>query len=31
LVLAERLGYVPFGNVVYRGGPFVKLERTLID
>lgn len=31
LVLAERLGYVPFGNVVYRGGTFVKLERTLID
>lgn len=31
LVLAEKLGYVPFGNVVYRGGPFVTLERTLID
>ncbi len=31
LVLAEKLGYVPFGNVIYRGGPFVTLERTLID
>ena len=31
LVLAEKLGYAPFGNVVYRGGPFVTLERTLMD
>ncbi len=31
LILAEKLGYVPFGNVVYRGGPFVTLERTLTD
>ena len=31
LVLAEKLGYVPFGHVIYRGGPFVTLERTLID
>lgn len=28
LILAEKLGYVPFGNVVYRGGPFVTLERN---
>ncbi|WP_242098141.1 GNAT family N-acetyltransferase [Sphingomonas sp. CROZ-RG-20F-R02-07] len=27
LILAEKLGYIPFGNVVYRGGPFVTLER----
>ena len=28
LVLAEKLGYVPFGNVLYRGGPFVMLSRV---
>lgn len=31
LILAAKLGYVPFGNVVYRGGPFVTLDCTLID
>ncbi len=31
LVLAEKLGYIPFGNVVYRGGPFVTLERISTD
>lgn len=28
LILAERLGYLPFGDVTYRGGPFVMLERN---
>ena len=31
LVLADKLGYIPFGNVVYRGGPYVMLERTSMD